>query len=108
MENFVDIGLWVAYILIIVAIVTAVILPIINSLDDPKSLIKPLGAIVGIGVLYLISWGVAGDTLNAKAVAAGVSEGVSKAVGGALITMYILFVAALVGIVFSEINKALK
>ncbi len=108
MENFVDIGLWVAYILVLIAIVTAVVMPIINSLGDPKSLIKPLGAIVGIGVLYLISWAIADDVLNAKAVAAGVSAGVSKAVGGALITMYILFVVALIGIVFSEIHKALK
>ncbi len=108
MENFVDIGLWVAYILILVAIVSAVVLPIVNSLGDPKSLIKPLIAMAVIGVLYLISWSLAGDSLNAKAVALGVSGGVSRAVGGALITMYILFVVAIVGIVFSEINKALK
>ncbi|MCG8389665.1 MAG: hypothetical protein MJA30_29200 [Cytophagales bacterium] len=108
MENFVDIGLWVAYILILVAIVSAVVLPIINSLGDPKSLVKPLIAIAVIGVLYVVSWALAGDALNAKAVALGVSAGVSKAVGGALITMYILFIVAIVGIVFSEINKALK
>ena len=108
MENFVDIGLWVAYILILVAIVSAVVLPIVNSLSDPKSLVKPLIAIAVIGVLYVVSWALAGDALNAKAVALGVSTGVSKAVGGALITMYILFVVAIVGIVFSEINKALK
>ena len=108
MENFVDIGLWIAYILVLVAIVSAVLLPIINSLSDPKSLIKPLGALVGIGILFLICWALAGDTLNAKAIAAGVTPGVSQAVGGALITMYVLFVIALVGIVFTEINKALK
>ena len=108
MENFVDIGLWVAYILVFIAIVSAVILPIVNSLSNPKSLIKPLLAIVGIGVLFLISWSVAGDAVNARAIAAGVSGGVSQAVGGALITMYILFIAAIVGIVFTEINKVFK
>ncbi|TRX62127.1 hypothetical protein FNH22_02065 [Fulvivirga sp. M361] len=108
MENFVDIGLWVAYILVFIAIVSAVVLPIVNSLGDPKSLVKPLLAIVGIGVLFLISWSMAGDAVNARAVVAGVSGSVSKAVGGALITMYILFIAALVGIVFTEINKAFK
>ena len=108
MENFVDIGLWVAYILVFIAIVSAVILPIVNSLSEPKTLLKPLLAIVGIGILFLISWASAGDAVNARALAAGVSSGISKAVGGALITMYILFIAAIVGIVFTEINKALK
>ncbi len=108
MESMIDIGLYLSYLMVIVALLGAIVLPIIKSLDNPKSLIKPLGAIAGIFVLFLICYGFAGDSLNSKAIAAGVTSGVSKFVGGGLIAMYVLFVVAIVGIVFTEINKAIK
>ncbi|MEQ8244920.1 hypothetical protein [Fulvivirga sp.] len=108
MESIIDIGLWVSYIMVIIAIIGAVFLPIIKSLDNPKSLVKPAGALVGIVVLFLICYAFAGDGLNAKAIQAGVTGGISKFVGGGLIAMYVLFIVALVGIVFTEINKAIK
>lgn len=108
METFVNISLWVAYILIVIGVISAIVLPIINSLSDPKSLIKPVVALVAVGILYLICWAMAGESLNAKAVALGVTAGTSKAVGGALIAMYLLGAVAIIGIIYSEISKAFK
>lgn len=108
MENIIDIMLYVSYLMFIVATVGAIVLPIVKSLDNPKTLVKPAGSMVGIIVLFLICYAMAGDSLNAKLIASGATPGVSKFVGGGLITMYILFIAALVGIVYTEINKAIK
>ncbi|MEM7109778.1 MAG: hypothetical protein AAF519_16245 [Bacteroidota bacterium] len=108
MESFVNISLWIAYILIVIGVISAVILPIVNSLSDPKSLIKPVIALLGVGVLYMICWAVAGESLNAKAVALGVNPSTSKAVGGALIAMYVLGGVAIIGIIYSEISKVFK
>jgi hypothetical protein len=108
MESIIDIGLWVSYAMVVIAILGAVFLPIIKSLDNPKSLVKPAGAILGIVILFFICYAFAGDGLNSKAIQAGVTGGISKFVGGGLIAMYVLFVVALVGIVFTEINKAIK
>ncbi len=108
METFVNLSLWIAYILIVIGVVSAVLLPIINSLSEPKSLIKPLLALVGVGVLYLICWAMAGESLNAKALALGVTPSTSKAVGGALIAMYVLGAVAIVRSIYSEISKAFK
>ncbi|MEQ8928071.1 MAG: hypothetical protein RLO81_19795 [Fulvivirga sp.] len=108
MENIIDIMLYVSYLMFLVSAVGAIVLPIVKSLDNPKSLVKPAGALVGIVILFLICYAIAGDGLNARLIAAGATSGVSKFVGGGLITMYVLFIAALVGIVFTEINKATK
>jgi hypothetical protein len=104
----IDIALYLSYAMIIVAILGAVVLPIVKSMDDPKSLILPVGSLVGFIVLFLISYAFAGDGLNSKAIAAGVTSGISKFVGGGLIAMYILFIVAIIGIVYTEINKAIK
>lgn len=108
MENVIDIMLYLSYAMFAVGLVAAIVLPIWKSMDDPKSLIKPVGAIIGIGILFLICYAISSDALNARLIAADATPGVSKFVGGGLITMYILFIAALVGIVFTEISKAIK
>lgn len=108
MENVIDIMLYLSYAMFAVGVVAAVILPIWKSLDDLQSLVKPIGALIGIVVLFLICYAISGDDLNSRLIATGATAGVSKFVGGGLITMYVLFIAALVGIVFTEINKAIK
>lgn len=108
MENIIDIMLYLSYAMFAVGLVAAIVLPIWKSLDDPKSLIKPLGALLGITVLFFICYAISGDDLNSRLIATGATAGVSKFVGGGLITMYVLFLAALVGIVITEINKAIK
>ncbi len=107
-ETIINIMLYLSYIMFFVGLVAAIVLPIWKSLDDPKSLIKPIGALVGIIVLFLICWAISSGDLNSRLIQAGATEGVSKFVGGGLITMYVLFIAALVGIVYTEINKAIK
>ncbi len=108
MENIIDIMLYLSYAMFAVGAVGAIVLPIWKSLDDPKSLVKPVGALLGIVVLFLICYAISSGDLNARLIAAEATEGVSKFVGGGLITMYVLFIAALVGIVYTEINKAIK
>jgi len=106
--ELVDIGLYAAYIMVVVALLGAVVLPIVNAASQPKLLIKPIAALLGLIVLFFIGYAFAGSGLNPRALATGVTPGISKMVGGGLICMYVLFAAALIGIVFTEINKALK
>lgn len=106
--ELIDIGLYVAYGLLIIAIIAAVVLPIVNSFSHPKSLIKSGIGIVAIIVLFVICYLIAGNDVTAKYTTLGVGEGTSKFVGGALITMYVLFILAIVGIIVTELNKAIR
>jgi len=103
-----DIGLYVGYGLLLIAVVAAVILPLINVFKSPKELLKSAMGLGALVVLFLISFGLSGSEVTAKYTAQGVGESSSKLIGAGLTMFYIVFFVALIGIVFSEINKALK
>ena len=108
MEAVINIGLYVSYVLLGIAILSSIVLPLINSLDDTSALIK---SGIGVGiiiVLYGISWAISGNEVIDAYIKWDIGEGISKAIGGALIMMYMLFLAAVVGIIYTEISKAIK
>ena len=108
MESVINIGLYLSYVLLGFAILSAIVLPLINSLDDTSALIKA-GIEVGIiTVLYGVSWAISGNEVLDAYIKWDIGEGISKAIGGALIMMYILFIAAIGGIIYTEISKAIK
>ena len=108
MEAVINIGLYVSYVLLGLAILSSLVLPLINSLDDKATLIK---AGIGIGIIliiYVISWALSGNEVTEAYIKRDVGEGISKVIGGALIMMYMLFLVAIVGIIYTEISKAIK
>ncbi len=100
----IDIFIYVAYALILIAAASAVILPLVKSLGQPKTLLTGGIGIAGLLVVYLISWGVSGDEVTSIYRQFGVEEIGSKRIGGALTTMYLLILLAVIGIVASEIR----
>lgn len=108
MESFVDIALWVAIIMVLFAALAALAMPIINSLGQPKVLLKGVIGVVVIAVLFLIFYSMADGGVSKQLIERGVTENVSKVVGGLLMTMYAFVIITIIGIIYSEINKALK
>ena len=106
--DILDVGLFVGFGLLILTAAAAIILPLVNSLKTPSTLIRAGMGVAVLLVLFLISYGLAGSEINARYIAAGVGESASKLVGAGLTLFYILLVASFIGIIFSEINKALK
>ena len=102
-------GLFGVYFLVFGCTALAVVLPIMSMLNEPKKL---MGAGIGIGliaVIYLISWAMADSYAAPKLVEDfDLTESTSRMVGGALNTMYVLIVVAIVGAVYSEVSKAFK
>ncbi len=105
-----DIFLYVAYGLIIVGAAVGILMPLIKSLDNPKSLLKTGVGIIGIGVLFFIAYSMASSEVLPKFEADpfNLTPGMAQAVGGVLITTYCLAILALVGIVVTELNKAIR
>jgi len=108
MEFISNYGLIAAYILIGLAILSAVVLPLINAVSNPKSLLMGAIGLVSLGIIFLIGYALSSNEVTTAYASWGVSAGESKLVGGLLITMYILLAAAAVGIVFTEIVKIVK
>ena len=96
--------------MIVIGAILAILMPLINSLGDPKSLLKTLIGVVVIGVLFGIAYSSASGDVAAKYMADpfNITPQGAKMVGGVLLTVYALFLLAIVGIVITEINKLIK
>lgn len=105
-----DIFLYAGYLLIALGALFAIVMPLIKSLDNPKSLLKTVVGIVGIVILFFIAYSVSSNEVLPKFEADpfNLTPQGSQMVGGMLITTYILAIVALLGIVFTELNKAIK
>ncbi|WKK80518.2 hypothetical protein [Marivirga arenosa] len=106
--EFVDILLYGAYLLVIVAALGAIVLPLISALSQPKSLLKSLIGVLAIGVIYVVSWSISGDEVTAKYIKFDITSTSSQVIGGVLITTYLLMGIAVISIVYSEISKLIR
>jgi hypothetical protein len=101
----INIGLWIAYILIILCVLSVIVLPIRAILQDPKSA-KNAG--IGLGVLlalFLISFMLSGGQVNEKF---DISAGQSKLIGAGLTMLYLLGIGTLGLTIYSEFFSLFK
>ena len=104
----VNAGLYLAYILFFVGLVAAIVMPIINSLGDPKSLMKAGIGIGGVLVIFLISYAISGNEVTDTYMKFGVDEGSSKFYGGMIIMIYVSAIIAVGGIILGEVSRIIK
>ena len=107
-DNLVNIGLYAAYVLVIGSIALGLLMPLINSVGDPKSLLKGLYGILLIGAVFGISFAFSDSIVTANYAKYGIGPGLSKLVGAGLISMYLLMIIAFAGIIVTEIVKIFK
>ena len=103
-----DVGLYILYVLLFVAVAAAIIFPLINSLSNPRALIR---SGIGVGIilaLFGISYAMSDSELTRNAIAAGLSESSVKFIGAGLMMLYIVFVLAILALIYSEISKAFR
>ena len=104
----IDAGLYLCYLLLFLAIGATVILPLINAIKAPGTLVKSGISVAGLVVVFLIAYSISGSEVTSQYAMLGVGEGSSKLIGAGLIMFYITFFIAIIGLIFSEINKAFK
>jgi hypothetical protein len=107
MDSF-DIFLYLGYTLVIIAAVAAIVLPLINTLGNPKALLTSGMGVLVIVVIYFISYAFSGAEVTPAYSKYNVGPELSKTVGGALIMAYILLGISILGIIITEINKVFK
>lgn len=102
-STLIDIALYLGYFLVVVAVLAAIVLPLIKSLDHPQSLIKVAGGVILLLVIFGIAYALSGGDTLARF--PDLTQQGSKMIGAALITMYILLVVAILGIAVTEVSK---
>ena len=103
-----DLGFYIFYALLIIAVALTVVFPIIHVLREPSTILRSAIGVGVIVVLFLISYALSGSEVDLKAAALGVTPTSSKLIGGGLIMFYITLVLSVLALIYSEISKAFK
>jgi hypothetical protein len=103
-----DFFLYLMYALLIGGIGAAVVFAGVNAAKSPGSSVKSLYGIGALVVVFVVAYAMSGDFVTTEQQAKGISGGTSKLIGAGLITFYMALVVSILGMVYSEISKALK
>lgn len=103
-----DLGLYLLYALLIIALAAAIIFPVFHLIKDPKALVKTGIGIGIIAVLFGVAYAMADSTVTIKAAAMGITESSSKLIGAGLNMFFIVLGLAALSLLYSEISKAFK
>ncbi len=101
-------GLYLAYILIGLGILLAIVLPLISAFSNPKALIGTAVGVVIIVAVFFIGWAIASNEVLPAYAEENITPASSKIIGGGLIAMYIMIGIAIVTILFSELSSIFK
>ena len=102
---FVNIGIPLCYLLLAVATATAIIFPIIQLAKNPKGAMGALMGIVGLLVVFGISYALSDDVHMSKIEIS--SQGAKLSETG-IFVFYILIITAFVGVIYSGVAKLFK
>ena len=103
-----DIGLYIFYFLLFIAVAAAMFFPLLAAVKEPSTLGKSAIGIGGMVVLFVIAYLLSDDQVNLKSAAMGITGSGSKLIGAGLIMFYITLLLAVLALIYSEISKALK
>ena len=108
MNNLINIGLYLSYILLAITILSIIVIPIYFTIINFR---KAKQGLVGLGVLviiiilaYLVSPADQGLFYDNHKI----GTSVSKIIGGGLFTTYFAFIAIVIVVIYSEVGKLLK
>ena len=104
----IDIILNITYVLLGVGVVAAIVLPLVNAISNPKSLLGSVVGVVFLVVVFLVSYGVAGDEVTKACVQFGVDASQSKLIGGVLNMTYGLLGISILAMFGTMVSKAFK
>lgn len=106
--TLISVGLYFSYFLFFVAVAALAILPTMNALKAPKEMAKSAAGLVGLLVLFGISYALSGDEVTIKTASLGTTPESSRMIGAGLIMFYFVFLVSVVGLGYSFFHKAIK
>lgn len=98
-----------AYILLGLTMIIAILFPLIRMFKNPKKALKTVFGVIGLSILVGIMYLLASDeVIVLTRDVPGNVPFVLRWVGTGLNTLYVMFVAAVLAIIYAETSKAIK
>ena len=107
-ETLISPGLIVCYVFLLLAILTSIGMPVLNMIKHPEGLVKSLIGVVGLVVLFGVSYALSGAEVSAKATAMGVDASGSRMIGAGMIMFYIILGVSTVLAIYSLIKDIIQ
>jgi hypothetical protein len=108
MNNLIDIGLYVAYLLLFLTVLGVIVFPLLQTFSDFK---KAKSGLIGFAVLILLlvfSYVISPADQGLFYSNFNIGPNLSKFIGGGLFATYFVFLAVIISIFYAEINKLIK
>lgn len=102
-----DVGLYIFYALLAIAVIAAIVFPIINAIKTPATLLRSLAGVGALLLLFGIAYAISDNNLSQRS-AALVGPNTGRLISAGLIVFYITLILAALAVVYSEVTKALK
>jgi hypothetical protein len=103
-----DFFLYLGYLMVVVAAISAVLFSVLNLVTNPKSLVSAGMSVAGIAVLFLIAYSLSGNEVTTEYAKFNIDPDTSKFVGGSLIMAYLLLGITVLGLFYTEVVKIVK
>lgn len=107
-DGLINAGMWIFYILLFASIAAAVFMPLLNAVQTPGAFKKSLVGVGALVVVFGISYVLSGSEVTAINAAKGITPETSKMIGAGLTMFYFALFGSIIGIIYSEISKAIK
>ena len=107
-ETMSTIGLYLTYLLLLVAVVSMVAFPLIYSIKHPKGATKSLLGIGAIFALFAICYAFSSSEVLPEYSKYGVGSNEVKLIGASLRTLYVLGIGGILFAIYAEVSKFLK
>ena len=105
MENLINIGIILTYLMVGLAALTAIGFGVKNMIQKTGSAKKTLFTIGGLIAIIIIAYITASDEVLNEYKKYNITTSASKQVGMGLITFYILIFGAIAAVLYSELSK---
>ncbi|MCY4419186.1 MAG: hypothetical protein OXB93_05000 [Cytophagales bacterium] len=109
MEIFVDIALYLTYVLCVATAVVGIFFPIVIAFKQGPATLKKLGiGVLILGIIFVVSYFLSGNEVLPSYEKYGVGAAASQTIGGVLVTMYVLILSCITGIAATEVLRWFK
>ena len=108
MENLINIGIILSYLMVGFAALTVISFGVKKMITNTENAKKTLYTIVGLIVVIVFSYLIASNEVLGSFEKYEITESTSKQVGMGLITFYILMFVAIGAVLYAELSKLFK
>jgi hypothetical protein len=108
MNNLIDIGLYVSYILLFATLLGVIVFPLMQTFSDFKKAKRGLIGLAGLILMFLIAYAVSPADQGLFYTNFNIGPKMSKLIGGGLFATYFIFLGVIISILYAEVSKFIK